>query len=61
MHKNRKVSGVKETFWGQITFPQDTCGGVVCPLFYLEIFTRTSIISSIITFTFSVVILVLKF
>ena len=38
------ITLVKETFWGQIAFPQDTCGGVVYPLFYLEIFTRTSTI-----------------
>ena len=38
------LHSLKETFWGQIAFPQDTYGGVVCPLFYLQIFTRTSII-----------------
>ena len=32
------ITLVKETFWGQIAFPQDTCCRVVCPLFYLEIF-----------------------
>ena len=50
------ITLVKETFWGQIAFPHDTCGGVVCPLFYLEIFSRTSIFSTIIMFTFSFVI-----
>ena len=55
------ITLVKGTFWGQIAFPQDTCGGVVCPLFYLEIFTRTSIINTILMVTFSFVILTLKF
>ena len=48
---------VKEPYWGQINFHRFIWLGVVCPLFYLQIFLRTSINSQKIITTFSLVTL----